>query len=66
MKWPTKDSKVADKNKNNAHVHGPDCDHDHAHTEALQPIVNTTAKVGRNELCSCGSQKKFKKCCANK
>jgi hypothetical protein len=23
-------------------------------------------KPGRNDLCSCGSGKKFKKCCANK
>jgi len=23
----------------------------------------TTAKAGRNELCPCGSGKKFKKCC---
>lgn len=22
-----------------------------------------TAKIGRNDLCSCGSGKKFKKCC---
>jgi len=25
--------------------------------------VTQTAKVGRNDLCSCGSGKKFKKCC---
>ena len=35
------------------HVHGPDCDHDHA----------TGVKVGRNDPCPCGSGKKFKKCC---
>ncbi len=27
------------------------------------PIRRTTPKVGRNELCPCGSGKKFKKCC---
>lgn len=26
----------------------------------------TTAKIGRNDVCYCGSGKKFKKCCANK
>lgn len=25
--------------------------------------VRTEAKVGRNDLCPCGSGKKFKKCC---
>jgi SEC-C motif-containing protein len=27
------------------------------------PLVRATPKVGRNEPCSCGSGKKFKKCC---
>ena len=27
------------------------------------PIVNTEVKVGRNDPCTCGSGKKFKKCC---
>lgn len=27
-----------------------------------QPVV-TAPKVGRNEICPCGSGKKFKKCC---
>jgi uncharacterized protein YecA (UPF0149 family) len=43
------------------HVHGPDCTHDHDHTHA--PIRRETAKIGRNDPCSCGSGKKFKKCC---
>jgi uncharacterized protein YecA (UPF0149 family) len=43
-----------------AHVHGPDCDHHH---EAEEPYRRVTAKVGRNDPCSCGSGKKFKKCC---
>jgi len=28
-----------------------------------QPVQRETIKVGRNEKCSCGSGKKFKKCC---
>jgi SEC-C motif-containing protein len=28
-----------------------------------QPIVRETPKVGRNEPCPCGSNKKYKKCC---
>jgi SEC-C motif-containing protein len=42
------------------HVHGPDCDHHH---EAEEPFRRVAAKVGRNDPCSCGSGKKFKKCC---
>jgi uncharacterized protein YecA (UPF0149 family) len=46
------------------HVHGPDCNHgpDHNH-EQLKPVSRTSAKIGRNDPCSCGSKKKFKKCC---
>jgi uncharacterized protein YecA (UPF0149 family) len=44
-----------------AHVHGPDCDHDHG--EAQRPIRREAAKVGRNDPCPCGSGGKFKKCC---
>lgn len=46
------------------HVHGPNCNHGHHH-EALKPIVRDAPKVGRNDPCTCGSQKKFKKCCGN-
>ena len=42
------------------HVHGPDCNHHH---EPLAPIVREGVKVGRNDPCVCGSQKKYKKCC---
>lgn len=28
-----------------------------------KPIVNPSAKVGRNDPCPCGSGRKFKKCC---
>jgi len=48
------------KQKVKGHVHGPDCNHDHP---ALKPIVRQTPKIGRNDPCSCGSKKKFKKCC---
>jgi uncharacterized protein YecA (UPF0149 family) len=44
------------------HVHGPNCNHGHHH-EALKPLVRETPKIGRNDLCLCGSQKKYKKCC---
>ncbi|MGN1250133.1 MAG: SEC-C metal-binding domain-containing protein, partial [Candidatus Spyradocola sp.] len=30
---------------------------------ARQPVRNTQPKVGRNELCPCGSGKKYKNCC---
>lgn len=29
-------------------------------------IRNTESKIGRNEKCPCGSDKKHKKCCLNK
>ena len=44
------------------HVHGPNCNHGHSHSK-LEPITRKDAKVGRNDPCSCGSKKKFKKCC---
>lgn len=31
--------------------------------KAVDPIVNRGPKVGRNDPCSCGSGKKYKKCC---
>lgn len=46
------------------HVHGPHCNHGHHH-EALKPISRLMPKVGRNDPCICGSQKKYKKCCGN-
>ncbi len=33
------------------------------HTPATLPFVRDTPKVGRNDPCTCGSGKKFKKCC---
>lgn len=61
-------TKEQDKTESNSehghvHVHGPHCNHHHH--EALKPIVRETPKVGRNDLCPCGSEKKFKKCCGN-
>ena len=41
------------------HVHGSDCDHDHA---VQQPFRRDEPKVGRNDPCPCGSGKKYKKC----
>lgn len=29
-------------------------------------IRNTEPKIGRNEKCPCGSDKKYKKCCLNR
>ena len=41
----------------------------HWHTTAptlrTEPIRRTAPKIGRNELCPCGSGKKFKKCCGH-
>lgn len=49
--------------KEAVHVHGPHCNHGHHHHEALRPLTRTAPKVGRNDPCPCGSEKKFKKCC---
>jgi SEC-C motif-containing protein len=35
----------------------------HHHSEPIAPVVRETPKIGRNDPCSCGSGKKFKKCC---
>ena len=57
-------NETKEQNEEVGHVHGPDCNHgpDHHH-EKLVPITRTSEKVGRNDPCSCGSKKKFKKCC---
>ena len=31
--------------------------------ESYEPFVRTEVKIGRNDLCRCGSGKKYKKCC---
>lgn len=48
------------------HVHGPNCNHDHGHHHHHAPAVTYqrgAPKVGRNDVCPCGSGKKYKKCC---
>jgi hypothetical protein len=51
-----------DKKRESEHVHGPDCDHDHAGHGGAQPFRREEPKLGRNDPCPCGSGKKFKKC----
>ncbi|MBR3888408.1 MAG: preprotein translocase subunit SecA [Clostridia bacterium] len=34
-----------------------------AGAEKAKPVTNSSAKVGRNDPCPCGSGKKYKKCC---
>lgn len=46
-----------------SHVHEEGKGHEHHHAEPKTPIVRAAPKVGRNDPCSCGSGKKFKKCC---
>ena len=36
---------------------------DHMLNGVQKPYVNPYAGIGRNDLCPCGSGKKFKKCC---
>jgi uncharacterized protein YecA (UPF0149 family) len=51
---------AADQAPQQEHVHGPDCDHHH---HAQEPFRRESSKLGRNDPCTCGSGKKFKKCC---
>ena len=46
----------------------PDSEPEKLHNSAQpeQPYRRPTPKIGRNELCPCGSGKKFKRCCVNK
>jgi SEC-C motif-containing protein len=44
-----------------SHVHEEGKGHEH-HKEPQKPVVREEPKVGRNDPCSCGSGKKFKKC----
>lgn len=39
------------------------CGHDHGHHHAPQTPYLAGEKVGRNDPCTCGSSKKYKKCC---
>lgn len=44
------------------HTHAEGEDHNHA---PQQTIVREGPKIGRNDPCSCGSGKKYKKCCGS-
>lgn len=46
-----------------AHAHRADEDVASAHAKK-ETIVRKDEKIGRNDPCSCGSGKKYKKCCA--
>jgi SEC-C motif domain protein len=46
-----------------AHTHPGSENVEQAHKK-LETFVRTEAKVGRNDPCTCGSGKKYKKCCA--
>ena len=35
-------------------------------TPGKQPFLRSEAKIGRNDPCSCGSGKKYKRCCGNR
>ena len=62
----TEEQKQESKKETNeaVHVHGPHCNHGHHHhQEILKPLMRTAPKVGRNDPCPCGSEKKYKKCC---
>lgn len=60
----TTESNKKNKVEDTPHVHGPNCNHSHDHQhEKLTPIRRNGDKVGRNDPCPCGSEKKFKKCC---
>jgi hypothetical protein len=45
------------------HVHGPDCNHGHHHHGPVVTYHRPAPKIGRNDVCPCGSGKKYKKCC---
>lgn len=45
-----------------SHSHKEGEGHQHHHSRP-QTVVNEGPKVGRNDPCTCGSGKKFKKCC---
>lgn len=54
------ESKIENKPEETGHVHGPSCNHGH---NELKPIKRSNPKIGRNDPCTCGSKKKYKKCC---
>lgn len=44
-----------------SHTHKEGEGHHHHHRQ--QTVVNETPRIGRNDVCPCGSNKKYKKCC---
>jgi SEC-C motif domain protein len=46
-----------------SHTHKGGEGHHHHHHHKMQPVQREAPKVGRNDPCICGSQKKYKKCC---
>lgn len=59
-----------DKEKEMAHAHTDKPADKDSKTEKVEPLPaaeatvhRTEPKVGRNDLCPCGSGKKYKKCC---
>jgi SEC-C motif-containing protein len=47
-----------------SHTHKEGEGHAHHH-HTVQTVVRDAPKIGRNDPCSCGSGKKFKKCCGS-
>ena len=45
-----------------AHTHKEGEGHNHHHAKP-ETVVRDSPKIGRNDSCPCGSQKKYKKCC---
>lgn len=45
------------------YVDGKQQEHHHHHHDTATPTRRTSAKIGRNDPCTCGSGKKYKKCC---
>lgn len=43
----------------------PVFEHNNFFSQEITPYQHTTPKIGRNDPCSCGSGKKYKKCCLN-
>lgn len=43
-----------------------DADYGYEFPAPVSPIVNLVPKIGRNDPCTCGSGKKYKKCCLDK
>jgi uncharacterized protein YecA (UPF0149 family) len=53
---------MAKRGDDQPHVHGPDCNHGHAHSHETQEPARRSERPGRNDPCWCGSGNKYKKC----